>query len=216
MRFGIAAFIFIILSQTIPSKTYAWSGKVIDISDGDTITVLNGRTPEKIRLYGIDTPESAQAFGNKATNQIKKLVVGQNADVKQYDTDKYKRTVAVITVNGKNVNRAMIETGHAWLYQKYCKEEFCREWRSLEEQARSSRIGLWRDNNPEPPWDWRKSQKQVSPNDEIGGNFHGNTRSHVLHSSQCRDFNCKACTAPFNTAEEAINAGYRPHKECVK
>ena len=94
-----------------PSFLYAWSGKVVGISDGDTIKVLNDRQEVKIRLHGIDTPETKQAYGIAAKKVTAKLTAGKIVEVEQTDIDKYHRTVAIITVAGVNVNQALVQSG---------------------------------------------------------------------------------------------------------
>lgn len=200
------------------------TGKVISVADGDTITILTKSKQEvKIRLYGIDTPESRQAFGQKAKQFTSSLVYGKQVDVKAYDTDKYGRTVDVVLVNGQNVNEEIIRAGYAWQYRKYCLESFCPGWLKFEESARASKIGLWYDKNPTPPWEWRKTSKgsnspeNSSPLPSISsGAYHGNIRSHVLHAPGCQHYNCKNCTIMFSSVGEALGAGYRVHEQCVK
>lgn len=139
---------------------WAWTGRVVGVADGDTITVLRpGRDQVKIRLYGIDAPESGQPFGKASKNYLAALVYGQLVEVEVMDTDRYGRTVARIFVDGDDVNAAQLRTGHAWLYTQYCKDWVCVEWRGLEAEAKSSGEGLWADKEPVPPWQWRRDEK---------------------------------------------------------
>ena len=131
------------------------SGKVVGISDGDTITVLQNKQQYKIRLYRVDCPESGQAFGQKAKEFTSSMVFGKNVEVSVYDVDTYGRSVGVVRINGMTV----LKSGFAWLYTKYCKQSFCGEWKVLEEQASKKRAGLWADKHPMPPWDWRKAER---------------------------------------------------------
>ena len=105
---------------------HAWTGKVVGISDGDTIKVLHNNKQVKIRLHGIDTPEKAQAFGKKAKKFTAKMVAGKIVSVTKTDTDKYGRTVAIITLDCKNLNKSLVASGFAWVYRKYCKQSYCR------------------------------------------------------------------------------------------
>ena len=206
----------------LPSLTNALTGKVISVADGDTITVLDSSNRQhKIRLYGIDCPESKQAFGNAAKKLTSSLTYKKTATVTEYDTDRYGRTVGVVQVNGVNVNEEIIRAGYAWQYQKYCKESFCGDWLNIEGQARNAKIGLWGDSDPVPPWDWRKGIQNSSYNvDTYGkytattGEYHGNVKSHVFHSSNCQHYNCKNCTQTFSTKSAAVSAGYRPCGGC--
>ena len=203
-------------------------GKVVSVADGDTITILsNNNQQTKIRLYGIDTPEKAQAFGQKAKKFTASLIAGKRATVKVYDTDRYGRSVGVVFVNGTNVNEELINNGLAWQYRKYCKASFCEDWLKREEYARSFFFGLWAESNPQPPWDWRKSRQGQSTKRSYAipttaaiasgtGRYHGNRRSHVFHAPNCQHYNCKNCTKRFKSIAEATNAGYRSHNQCVR
>ena len=132
---------------------------VVGISDGDTITVLHGGKGEKIRLFGIDTPEKGQAFGNKAKQFTSKMAYGKTVEVKTKDIDRYGRTVALIDVNGQSLNEELIKNGFAWVYRKYCVESFCEDWLNFEAIARYGKIGIWSESNPIPPWEYRKNQR---------------------------------------------------------
>ncbi len=208
-----ALLVFVLL---VPSLLHAWSGKVVGVADGDTITVLRKKKQVRIRLHGVDTPEKKQAFGQQAKSFTAQLTTGKVVDVKQTDTDKYGRAVAVITVDGVNVNRALVEAGYAWVYRKYCEQRYCRDWIQLEYHAKTERLGLWADPNPISPSQWRRAQRENPKAAAIAGAFHGNTRSHVFHARGCQHFNCKNCMIGFETQQEATKAGYRPHRDCVK
>ncbi len=210
------------LSVSVSAQTL--TGKVVGITDGDTITILDGNNRQhKIRLYGIDTPESGQAFGKAAEQHTSGLVARKTVDVTTYDTDRHGRIVGVVKVNGKNVNQSLISAGYAWQYGKYCKASFCDDWIHLENKAKLSKIGLWGDADPVAPWEWRKGARNSSYSKKdtgtgkyktVGDGFHGNTKSHVFHAPSCRHYNCKNCSANFSTREEAISSGYRPCGNC--
>lgn len=200
------------------------AGKVVGVSDGDTITVLQHNQQYKIRLYGIDCPESGQAFGQKAKEFTSSMVFGKNVEVAVYDIDRYGRSVGVVHVDGTTVNEALLQNGYAWLYSKYCDQSFCRNWKTIEIQAAAKNLGLWAEKDQVPPWDWRKLQRgepqslsgTVATMPESSREvFHGNTRSHVFHSPSCQHYNCRNCTEAFKSAKEAVRAGYRKHEQCV-
>jgi len=219
------ALIFLLFIFLLPSISLSATitGKVVKVADGDTITILDSsKRLHKIRLYGIDTPEKSQAYGKKAKKFTANLVAGKSVNVKVYDTDRYGRSVGVVFVAGTNVNQEIIRNGFAWQYRKYCKASFCDDWLGLERQARNGGVGLWSDTTPVAPWEWREAKKtsggSAKPNkvaDGIGI-YHGNRKSHVLHSSRCKDYNCKNCTAVFRSMNDAVGAGYKAHKQCVK
>jgi endonuclease YncB( thermonuclease family) len=145
-------------NKTAKEKRF-WSGLVVGISDGDTITVLHEGKSEKIKLFGIDTPEKGQAFSNKAKQFTSKMAYGKTVEVEAKDTDRYGRTVALIDVNGQSLNEELIKNGFAWVYRKYCVEPFCENWLNFEAIARYGKIGLWSKGNPIPPWKYRKNQR---------------------------------------------------------
>ena len=103
----------------------------------------------KIRLYGIDAPESGQPFGKAAKQNLSSMVHGQSVQVKVMDTGRYGRAVARIFVDGTDVNSAQLPSGYAWLYPQYCKDWICGEWGECECEAiaRSSGVGLWADGS---------------------------------------------------------------------
>lgn len=129
------------------------TGTVVAIADGDTITVLVGTEQYKIRLDAIDCPEKKQAYGQKAKEFISGLVFSKTVSVEISGMDRYGRYLGVVTVAGVDVNRSMIRNGYAWHYKQYSKDM---ELDELEALARSERLGLWKDDNPIPPWDFRK------------------------------------------------------------
>ncbi len=139
------------------------------------------------------------------------MVAGKVVDVKQTDTDKYGRTVAVITVNEKNLNESLVASGFAWVYRKYCKQSYCDDWLRLEANARQNQLGLWRDPQAMAPWEWRHKDEDRGIG-ETG--FHGNTSSHVFHKPGCKHYKCRNCTVKFKTRDAAVSAGYRPCGIC--
>ena len=146
-------------------------GKVIAVSDGDTITVLApGNRPTKVRLAGIDAPERNQPFGQKSRQHLADLVFGKEVRVSVVDKDRYGRIVGIVYVpkpipNGEiiiDVDLAQIESGHAWAYRDYLKglpAGKAGRYVAAEKDAKEKRHGLWTDKNPEPPWNYRKEQR---------------------------------------------------------
>lgn len=150
----------VVLVLMSASYVLAWQGKVVGITDGDTIKVLDSdKQVHKIRLYGIDCPEKGQPFGTKAKQKASDLAFQKTVKIQEFDTDRYGRTIAdVILPDGRNMNLEMIRSGFAWVYTKYCKRPGCREWKDIEESARQGRVGLWSDPHTTPPWEWRRKK----------------------------------------------------------
>ncbi|WP_313958821.1 thermonuclease family protein [Aliarcobacter butzleri] len=129
-------------------------GKVVKVSDGDTITILtNEKVQYKIRLNDIDAPEKKQAFGNKSKDNLAKYVSGKTVTVKYDKTDKYKRILGTVYYNGLNINLQQIKDGYAWVYKKYSNNS---SYYEAEKLAKRNKKGLWVDNNPIEPWEFRK------------------------------------------------------------
>ena len=142
-----------------------FSGKVVGITDGDTISVLHDGHAEKIRLDGIDCPENHQAFSSKAKQFTSNLAFGKTVTIKVKEKDKYGRTVGeVILPDGRSVNRELLRTGFAWWYREYSTDQSLGD---LEEEARREKRGLWADVNPIPPWDFRHGKTGTTINRHI-------------------------------------------------
>ena len=138
-------------------------GKVVHVADGDTITVLDAtNTQHKIRLHGIDAPEKAQAFGQKSKQSLHQLVHSKQVTVEFQKQDKYGRAVGKVVYNGTDVCLEQIKLGMAWHYKQYESEQ-PKEDRETYEQAelsaRANAIGIWKDKQPIPPWEYRRQQK---------------------------------------------------------
>ncbi len=151
------AFAFFLL---LPCPAWAWTGKVVGVSDGDTITVLRDKQPQKIRLYGIDCPEKRQPFGKKAKQFTSELVFGKVVEVEPVTTDRYGRTVAFVQVENILVNEELIKEGLGWVYVRYCKLPLCVEWQRLQLAARNQKRGLWGDSHHIPPWEYRSQKRK--------------------------------------------------------
>ena len=130
-------------------------GKVINVADGDTVALKTQDGVMILRLYGIDTPEKAQQDGNKATAFTRRFVLGKRCRIKVMDRDRYGRYVALVFVNGRSLNEALLAAGWAWHYKKFSRSK---RFAMLEQNARRARLGVWARANPTPPWTWRYRQ----------------------------------------------------------
>ncbi len=145
----------LITSQTLAAD---FTGRVVGVSDGDTITVLHNGKGERIRLHGIDCPEKRQAFGNRAKQFTSTLVFGKGVTVQVMDRDRYGRTVGVVLLpDGRSLNHELVRAGLAWMYRRYTNDQSLSD---LEAEARVARRGLWADPHAVPPWEWRSARKQ--------------------------------------------------------
>ncbi len=136
-------------------------GKVVYVSDGDTLTIVTqGGSFERIRLYGVDCPESQQSGGKAAADFASGLALFQEATYEKIDTDRYGRAVAIVTLpDGHVLNQELVRSGHAWVYRDYCKNLICASWAVLEAEARREQRGLWQEKKPTAPWKWRAARR---------------------------------------------------------
>ena len=145
----------------IPSICLAdlMAGEVVAVADGDTITVLSEGVQHKIRLSGIDAPEKNQPFGNQSKQSLADMVFRKNVTVDYNKRDKYNRIVGKLLLEGNDINLEQVKRGLAWHYKQYEKEQELADrsiYANEEYIARRDRRGLWFDNNPIPPWQFRK------------------------------------------------------------
>ena len=126
--------------------------KVDRITDGDTI-VLRGST--RVRLHGIDTPERDQPYGSEATAALENMV-DRSVYIVEVDTDRYGRTVGQLyhSKEGYDINASMVCAGHAWWYERYAPDSKLLE--DCQGEAQGATKGLWKSDDPMPPWEWRR------------------------------------------------------------
>ena len=158
---NIISFALLLLSLSVSAETI--SGRVVGISDGDTVTVLDStNTQYKIRLSGIDTPEKKQAFGNVAKKTLSDLIYDKQVNVSYTKLDRYQRVVGKVELDNQDVNLVMIKAGMAWHYKKYQKEQPFEDrlnYLQAEVAAKEQKRGLWVDPKPIAPWEFRKFKK---------------------------------------------------------
>ncbi|MBK8536740.1 MAG: thermonuclease family protein [Candidatus Competibacteraceae bacterium] len=156
-----ALWLFLVL-LALPLSAAELSGKVVGVSDGDTLTLLvaDGTSYKqiKVRLGEIDTPESKQPYGERAKQALSDLAFGKQVRVVVQDTDKYGRTVGRVYVGAVDVNAELVKQGAAWVYRQYLKDQ---SLLALEAEAKAAKRGLWGLPEAErmPPWDWRHGGK---------------------------------------------------------
>lgn len=147
--------LLIILLFTLSLSAAEIIGKVVGVSDGDTITVLDhldkGRF--RIRFHGIDCPEKSQDFGNVAKKYLSSLIFGKTVTIRYREIDRYGRIVGKVFLDGTDINLEMLKAGLAWHYKRYDNTP---EYAEAESKAKEKGIGLWQQPNPIPPWNFRR------------------------------------------------------------
>jgi len=132
-------------------------GRVVKVADGDTVTIENGER-HKVRLFGIDAPEKKQTYGATSKMELTSHVLGRELTLRVCGVDRYRRIVGELILEQESVNARMLKDGHAWHYVAYSRR---RDFQSLELKARRGKLGLWKEANPTPPWEFRRHQKKI-------------------------------------------------------
>jgi endonuclease YncB( thermonuclease family) len=165
----LAICILLLLSAADGHAGRITEGVVRAVYDGDTILLATREESRlKVRLYGIDAPETAkpdspgQPFGTIAKRTLMYKIMGRQVSAEIVDIDQYQRAVAIIRYAGRDINREMAAEGMAWAYRHYLEGAYASEYIGAENRARSRRAGLWRDANPQPPWEFRRLHKRGS------------------------------------------------------
>jgi micrococcal nuclease len=135
------------------------AARVTGIIDGDTVrTLTNDNQLLRVRLRNIDAPEKSQAFGEAAKQNLSQYIFGRDVELHVFGTDRYRRTLAVVMLDGVDINLQQVRDGFAWVYEKYIGEsspDVQARYLSAEAEARAARRGLWADADPLPPWTFR-------------------------------------------------------------
>jgi endonuclease YncB( thermonuclease family) len=196
-------------------------GKVINVHDGDTVTVLDQDNKKfHIRLQGIDAPELKQEFGSLSQENLSRMVLGKQVTIFWNKVDKYRRTVGTIMLDGRDMNIEQVKAGLAWHFKKYEDEQAPADrvtYSAAEQQARAAKLGLWKDESPMAPGDWRqevKTKRWGPPPPE--GTIIGNKNSRKYHRPDCSGYRDMAekNRVFFKSIAEAEAAGYKRAGNC--
>ncbi len=207
-----------LLAAAFSPATYAQLSGPASVTDGDTLKVSGHR----VRLHGIDAPESAQtcraegkpwSCGTAAATALRKRLARRPVACKERDRDSYGRIVAVCRVAGEDVNAWMVSQGWALAYRKYSPD-----YVPQERGAKAARRGLWRGAFV-PPWDWRRGDRLQGPvltdtgECRIKGNI-GRTGARIYHVPGGRSYDRTRIDTSkgerwFCTEAQAEAAGWR-------
>ena len=136
-----------------------FDGRVVGVQDGDTITVLDSSNANhRVRLLGIDAPENGQAFGTKSGQNLSQLTFNKVVRIEWSKHDRYGRIVGKVMLQSQDVSLEQIRAGMAWHYKYYQGDQTAHDrhlYANAEIAARATRVGLWIDSDPIPPWDFR-------------------------------------------------------------
>lgn len=148
-----------ILSTASPAR--AFTALVLWVTDGDSLTVMDADLGlQRIRVYGVDCPESDQPYGFTARMRTIWEVWARPVEILPVEKDRYGRLVARVQNRGQDLSAVLTAAGLAWVYDRYCQKSVCAKWEDLEQKARIHEVGLWIDSDPIPPWRWRQGHGQ--------------------------------------------------------
>jgi len=153
-------FYFAVFCLLLPWPAWAWTGRVVDVSAGETMMVLIHGKSVEVSLYGIDCPEEGQPFSHQAMRFTSKMILGKVVEVHRMDTDKQGRTVALVSVNRSLLNEELVKAGLAWVYNWHCHEMICETWKHYQLRAKIDKRGLWSEPEPISPWKFRRQKKK--------------------------------------------------------
>ena len=151
-----APVVLLVLSVTVEAKLEADVAQVLRVVDGDSITVKVDETNYRIRLAEIDAPEMDQAWGEESKSALQEKLGNEEVALEIIDVDRYSRLVARVFLNGRQINREMVEEGHAWVYLEYLRDETLLD---PEGKAKKKKLGLWASEAAVAPWLWRKRKR---------------------------------------------------------
>lgn len=164
LALGAAGASLVTRSPDAPAQGYELAGRVVDVADGDTFTLLVGRTRERIRMASIDAPETThgsdqpgQDHAQASRKALSDWVAGKTLRLRCYERDQYGRSVCDVPLaDGSTVNRKMVAEGWAWA-NRQGRDKYLRDTKlpGLEARARAQGLGLWERRNAIAPWVWR-------------------------------------------------------------
>ena len=194
------------------ASAFEFTGKVVSVADGDTITVLYGKKEYKIRFQHIDCPESSQAFGTKAKQVLSNKVFGKTVTVRWTEKDRYERILGDVYIGKRRINAEMVNEGMAWHYKFFSKDATVA---AAEVKARAAKLGIWSQPNPVPPWDFRKGKGTANR----GPPEKGTNTTKVFTTKSGKKYHRDGCNSlsksKFVTLlSKAKAAGYAPCKSC--
>lgn len=149
--------------QTAAAQVGPIQGRVVDLGWGDSLTVQDSQSKQhRVRLLGIDAPEKEQAFGPAARQKLSALVFGKSVTVEYQKSDRSGRPLGKVLMGSVDVNLEMLKAGLAWYYPN--DTDLPLKDRPLyaraEQEARAAKRGLWQDESPQPPWEFRQARRQ--------------------------------------------------------
>jgi len=131
------------------------AGKVVTVIDGNTLEIFTSENETyKILLYGIDSPELDQEYGEKAKRFLEKLILNKSINVEIQGKDRLGNRLGIVLIDGEDPREKLLEEGLAWTAERNPIVEF----ETIKEESREKGKGLWKEKDPTPPWIFRRQQ----------------------------------------------------------
>ena len=189
------------------------SAQVVGVIDGDTVDILIPPARRlRVRLHGVDAPESGEPFSQQARVFTRVLIFSRDVQVTGKDVDTYGRLVARVVVDGADASEAIIAAGVGCTFRRYVSDPALD---AAQDRARAARLGFWAAGAQQPACVAREARSTTMPQPVTTTGFIGNVSSKVYHLPTCRNATCKNCTRKFATRAEADDAGFRPAGDCI-
>ena len=203
-----------------------FTGRVVNVRSGDTLSVLRNGRVVRVHLYGVVCPERGQAFGNQARQFTRDVAFQQTVAVAvdavaTNATERRGQLIAAVQLsNGMDLSQALVQAGYAWHDTRYAPQD--KRLAQLEAEARATQRGLWAEANPVPPWEWRQGQRQPAsakePQNAASSQavIISNRLRKVYHWPGCPEYDkvSKRNRVVFQDREAAEQAGYQPAENC--
>ena len=164
---GAVLILCLIVLERLTRRKWPWRFKatVTYVCDGDSVWVkrtIGGHM--KLRLLGMDAPETEQPYGPQATEALRKLILGKKIEGEAVTRDIYGRIVCRVVCDKRDMSLTMIRQGYAWPYYQYFYRLSPKERAAYKKAALLAKTegrGLWQEKNPTAPWQWRKDHRTV-------------------------------------------------------
>lgn len=145
--------IFLWLLMPLLLQGAIFRGWCVKVVDGDQLVVYVNKKTLKVRLAHVDCPEMGQPFGEQARELTSSLTLKKKVQVEIKSYGENDQLIGRVTIDGKDLSMTLVESGLAWYYKKHGSERYLSK---AQRKARKGKIGLWSQNNPIPPWDFRR------------------------------------------------------------
>jgi len=225
-RRGLYLWMLGVLLLPLLAQAEQFTGRVVNVRSGDTLSVLRNGRVVRVHLYGVVCPERGQAFGNQARQFTRDVAFQQTVAVAvdavaTNATERRGQLIAAVQLsNGMDLSQALVQAGYAWHDTRYAPQD--KRLAQLEAEARAAQRGLWAEANPVPPWEGRQGQRQPASADVPPGTASsqaviiGNRLRMVYHWPGCPEYNkvSKRNRVVFQDREAAEQAGYQPAEDC--